>query len=614
MNKDVIYIEPEDDITDILAKVKNAKNKIVALVPPKKAGVLRSAVNIKLIAKTAARSNKTTVLISSDESLMKLAMAANIPVAKTLQSKPQLPKDFSRPDMGEEPSNVIEAKKSEDKAEKAEVEESVVKKGEKVAEKADDEVRPPFKVAKDEGAKKGALKAEDDEVLELDSEDLKEKKSVRGAKKALPTKVPNFKKYLKFIIAGGVALVLIIAFVIWAKVSAHADVNVKIKTSETNFAEKVTFVTGEDSANAEEGIFFAEQKTVDKKVETEFEATGELDKGQKATGTIQVILRGGNDVAWSQCSSLDQGASINAGATFVFGEVAYKATEGISASVDDFGVLDKSGKSCRLKKDVVLGSVPVEAVENGEKYNIAATSNWTMPGINTWYSDKVRFSSSEMSGGSSDIVKVVSKDDIEKAKTSITMPSDDQIREELAGEFDSDYLIIKSSLSATDPKYTSDPDLEGEVKDDKKPKLTLERSYSVYAVKRADVNAFISKKASANIGDNTQTIYSTGVSGFEKKLTSNSDTSAKASKDTVFFDSYKNADGEITAKLKSVVLTAPEVSEEMILDNALGNKKSDVYRKLKSINGVSEVTIDVKPFSTIPKDQNRVNITIELVK
>lgn len=611
MNKDVIYIEPEDDITDILAKVKNAKNKIVALVPPKKAGVLRSAVNIKLIAKTAARSNKTTVLISSDESLMKLAMAANIPVAKTLQSKPQLPKDFSRPDMGEEPSNVIEAKKSEDKAEKTEVEESVVKKGEKVAEKADDEVRPPFKVAKDEGVKKGAPKAEDDEVLELDSEDLKEKKSVRGAKKALPTKVPNFKKYLKFIIAGGVALVLIIAFVIWAKVSAHADVNVKIKTSETNFAEKVTFVTGEDSANAEEGIFYAEQKTVDKKVETEFEATGELDKGQKATGTIQVTIPSGTTITPSQAEA---GVSIGAGTVFVYGEVAYKATDGRSISGDNIKFQCQGTKKCWVSDNVSFGSIPVEAVENGDKYNIAAaTSGWSL-NANAWYVSSLKFASSEMSGGSSDIVKVVSKDDIEKAKTSITMPSDDQIREELAGEFDSDYLIIKSSLSATDPKYTSDPDLEGEVKDDKKPKLTLERSYSVYAVKRADVNAFISKKASANIGDNTQTIYSTGVSGFEKKLTSNSDTSAKASKDTVFFDSYKNADGEITAKLKSVVLTAPEVSEEMILENALGNKKSDVYRKLKSINGVSEVTIDVKPFSTIPKDQNRVNITIELVK
>ena len=34
MNKDVIYIEPEDDITDIIAKIENSKEKIVALVPP----------------------------------------------------------------------------------------------------------------------------------------------------------------------------------------------------------------------------------------------------------------------------------------------------------------------------------------------------------------------------------------------------------------------------------------------------------------------------------------------------------------------------------------------------------------------------------------------------
>ena len=36
MNKDVIYIEPEDDITDIITKIKNSKERIVALVPSKK--------------------------------------------------------------------------------------------------------------------------------------------------------------------------------------------------------------------------------------------------------------------------------------------------------------------------------------------------------------------------------------------------------------------------------------------------------------------------------------------------------------------------------------------------------------------------------------------------
>ena len=102
MNKDVIYIEPEDDITDILANIKNAKNKIVALVPPKKAGVLRSAVNFKLIAKTATQAKKTVVLISSDESLLKLADKAKMPTAKSLQSKPKLPTSDDAEEFGEE--------------------------------------------------------------------------------------------------------------------------------------------------------------------------------------------------------------------------------------------------------------------------------------------------------------------------------------------------------------------------------------------------------------------------------------------------------------------------------------------------------------------------------
>ena len=143
MNKDVIYIEPEDDITDILANVKAAKNKIIALVPPKKAGVLRSAVNFKLIAKTARVNNKTIVLISSDESLLKLASAVKMPVAKTLNSKPQLP-TVSAKEYGDEPSDTIEAakpakKKIEPKAEPAE----------EAGEAIDAEVHPEFKTAKD---------------------------------------------------------------------------------------------------------------------------------------------------------------------------------------------------------------------------------------------------------------------------------------------------------------------------------------------------------------------------------------------------------------------------------------------------------------------------------
>ena len=92
MNKDVIYIEPEDDITDIITKIENSKEKIVALVPPKKAGVFRSIVNIKLITKAGINAENTIVLVTTDPSIIKLAAVTKLPVTKNLQSAPVMPK------------------------------------------------------------------------------------------------------------------------------------------------------------------------------------------------------------------------------------------------------------------------------------------------------------------------------------------------------------------------------------------------------------------------------------------------------------------------------------------------------------------------------------------
>ena len=177
MNKDVIYIEAEDDITDILAKIKAAKNKIVALVPPKKASVLHSAVNFKLITKTAMRTEKTVVLISSDPSLLRLAAGANIPVAKTLQSKPKLPDADAATELGDNvDGDVIEA-----------VEETP-EKGKKI------EVTDGKKPA----AKKAAAKTAPAEKADMEIDEAAEEK--KASRKKAATKIPNFKKNQKKII------------------------------------------------------------------------------------------------------------------------------------------------------------------------------------------------------------------------------------------------------------------------------------------------------------------------------------------------------------------------------------------------------------------------------
>ena len=58
MQKDVIYIDTEDDITAIIGKVKDSSQKIVALVPPKRIGAMQSAVNLKLVQRAAEQAGK----------------------------------------------------------------------------------------------------------------------------------------------------------------------------------------------------------------------------------------------------------------------------------------------------------------------------------------------------------------------------------------------------------------------------------------------------------------------------------------------------------------------------------------------------------------------------
>ena len=57
---------------------------------------MRSAVNIKLISKTAKSKDKAVVIVTTDPSLVKLSALSGLPVAKTLNSRPMLPSEFTK--------------------------------------------------------------------------------------------------------------------------------------------------------------------------------------------------------------------------------------------------------------------------------------------------------------------------------------------------------------------------------------------------------------------------------------------------------------------------------------------------------------------------------------
>lgn len=544
MNKDVIYIEPEDDITDIINRLGNSQQKVVALVPPKNLGILRSAVNTKLIAKTAKSKEKVAVFVTTDPSLVKLAMAAGIPVAKTLQSRPIVPTAEDVAKTAKEADDIIEEEIDETPAEPAE--------------------------KKPKSAKKDVEKLNSADIeKDIEDSDKKDKKKGKQPKKS---KIPSLDKYRKWIIIGAVAGVALIIFLVWAFVFApHADIIVKMRTTANNFSEKVTFTTKESDAKPTEGKFYLE-KQEDKETQTiEFKATGTKNAGDKATGTLTV------SVTFDDEDSL----TIPAGTTFYTGGHAYLSDSAASLSWNG------KVKSCSagLNADdtcTVSTSVSVTASAPGEDYNVG-NSEWTstLSGVSA---------TGKASGGTTRNVTIVQQSDIDSAKEKIESDSADDAKKALVKKLSSGFIAVDSSFQQTTSDPVSTPAAGEEVADGVTPKLEVETTASIYGVDSSAVEKFIKKKADVA---SDQKIYSVG---------------------SPFFESFKEDGDNFSAKLKTTTQVGPKVTEEEILDKALGKKTGEVQTLIKSINGVSSVEVKTSFFwvTKVPSDSNKVTIEMKV--
>ena len=608
MNKDVIYIEPEDDITDILANIKAAKNKIIALVPPKKAGVLHSAVNFKLIAKTATKNEKTVVLITSDESLLRLADNVKMPTAKSLQSKPRLPEMDDAEEFGEEADDAEEdeeEKADEESAEDDAAEEKSEEESAKDKKEAEKEEKKPARKA---AAVAAGAKKKSDIDMEIDGKDddeAEDKDDKKKGKKKLH--IPNFKKFRWPLLIGVVVIAGIVALSYWmTNIAPAAKITVKVKTTAGNFNETVSFVTDQTKSSPEKGIFYAEQKTVTKQASDSFEATGQVDKGTKATGSITVKVK----TATFSLGTQETTSTVPAGTVFTNSAGnKYISSAAVSMKVtkNDIGgdfskctpSSDGKSLSCTLTKSVT-GTVQLVAEANGESYNFAASkTGWSFP-ISSITVDPDK-GASDMSGGTSKVIKVISTEDIDKAALNMSSDIDTEAREELSRQFSSDYILISSSFATESTKITTSPVANEEVGEGVTPKIIKENKYVIYAVSKAEVDTYIKTVvASKLVGADTQMVYSTGVAMNE------------GDENKAFFESFKSENGTMVAKLKSVSKTGPRITEDMVKEKSLGEKVGRVQSNLRSIKGVLDANVTTSYFfvTTVPEDENKVEIKI----
>ena len=422
MKKDVIYIDIEDDITSIIGKVKDASAKIVALVPPKRIGVLQSAVNLKLLQKSASGTDKRIVLITSDHSLIALAAGLKIPIAKNLQSRPEIPQ-LDVPEVTDEEVINGEELPVGELAAAAGTEPETAKLATAAPSTADDiSSQVDLRALNTPGVEVPAKKANTD----------KTKRSL--------IKVPNFNQFRKklFLIGGGVVALILLLWWMFG-VAPHATITINAKTTPINIDQTLNLDPNAQVTSVGDLKFKAASQQIKKSVSTDFTATGTKDIGTKASGTATIT------------NSFDSDSK-----TVPAGTVFTAASGQQFTSTTDVAIPGATVSGGSIKAGTAQAQL--QAADIGTGYNVPPQS-YSVSGY-----DSLSANGSAMSGGDKQTVTVASQADVDKAKTQLAQQDTNAIKVQLKKQFTSDYVVIDESFTSEQGDPSVSPNLNEQAK------------------------------------------------------------------------------------------------------------------------------------------------------
>jgi hypothetical protein len=461
MNKDVIYIDVEDDITAIIGKVKASREKIVALVPPKRIGILQSAVNLRLLQRAATQDKRHLVLISNNQALSALAAAAQIPVARNLQSKPEIP-EIAALNVDDE-DDIIDG--------------AQLPVGELA--RTSDDTSGMGTVAFTNPAIDAAVGANAAEEATLARPPAAGQAPARARVKS-GAKVPNFNRFRKKLLLIGGGLVVLIAFLVWAIAFApKATVVITARTTDSSMNAAVALDTASQTDLASKTLHATTQQ-LKKDVSLPITATGSKNVGNKATGTVVFST-----------SAID-----NLGTTIPAGTIL-TSTGGQTYSTDTAVVMTITNYKG--------APTTVTATAQGASYNGATGKVSGAPsGISASFQGAT-------AGGTDKTITVVTKDDVQKAVDQLNAQDTSGVKSQLAKQFTGGVVSIDQSFKVDTSGVAATPAVDQEAPDGKAV-FAGSVTYNLTGVSKNEIDQYLSAYYANQLKNQTnQRVYDNGA-------------------------------------------------------------------------------------------------------
>jgi hypothetical protein len=551
--KDTIYIDIDDEITGIIDKLQASSGKAVALVLPKRAAVFQSIVNMKLLKRAADSSDKNLVLVTTEAGLLPLAGVAGIHVAKTLNSKPEIP---TAPRLNED------------------VEEAVDEDGEAAAattaiagDKAVGDLagKPPV----DSGVE--TLTLDDDtlppESLSGPSKPKTFEPPAKGKGKNKKFKIPDFDRFRLLLVGGILLLILLIVFIFLAiKVLPKATITIDTDAQNVDSNLSLNLSTTAKSLDEAAGTIPAklaqQQKTYSQQVAT----TGQKNNGNKASGSVSMSA--------GPCSG-DIPGDVPAGTGLSSNGQTYISQNSVS-----FTPVVRSGK-CTFQGQ---SNATIIAQNPGSSYNGA--NSFTVAGRG----DVSASVASAVSGGTDNIVHSVNQNDINNAKAKIDT-NDPSVKKTLQDQLkDAGYYVINATFSSGTPATTNSANV-GAIADNVTVTETV--TYTLFGVHKSDLETLVDNDVSSQIDTNKQKVQDRGIDRATFNVNNQSATGAQVTMDT-----------------KAVA--GPDIDVSSIQKSAAGQKAGKIKSDLENNPGIKSVDVNLSPFwvSSVPKKTDKIHVII----
>lgn len=552
---EIIYLEPDEEITSVIDKLRGSNHDAVALVVPRGASLAQSIVNLKLLKKSAKELGKDIALVATDRIARNLGSQIGLTVYSKVSEAEKGIKKFAL-----EPVEKKDEVNNEDKDFQVnnyyhnKAEETVAEKNE--TNKGENE--------NDESGKIFTPKVDQEQPI-MKRRQLEERRPIIHKPVAQKTGVKGSRKLL-FILSGA-ALVIILAtatiFLPFAKVSIKVTAN-DLKSTKEILVDKS--ISGIDIDNSK---ITGKIEQIEKDISKDFDATGKKDAGAKASGTIQFSNRAGIE------DQIAAGVVVKSSGGIEFVTDQAISLPKATASVDAYGVSQITPGKADGK---------VTARNTGTEGNLPPTTTFTVTG------KPLVSAVGETAGGITKNIKIVSDSDLESAADTLKEEAMASSKSELVDLAKLDKVVIEEkNISAEIVSAESSKNANEEAD---KFSYSMKLKISVLGYYQTDLDDILVRLAENDLESNEMVIAP------EKAIK------------TITVKEYDINTG--TMKLDTIFdgKSGNKISEDEIKGKIKGKNLSKGESEINNYKGVTEVTISNFPsfYKLVPILKNRIEI------